>query len=310
MRILIAGGTGQVGQILRRHFAGHEMVTLTRHPERIPGGVLWDGRTLGPWTRHLEGADVLINLAGRSVNCRYHSRNRREILESRVASTKVLADAVAGLGRPPTVWLQASTATIYRHTFGSPHGENGEFGGDEPGAPAPWNFSIEVAKAWEAETMRIRPEVRVVLMRSAMIMSPDPGGVFDTLLALVRVGLGGPLGGGRQFVSWIHEHDFCAAVDRLIRDQAMSGPVNLASPRPLANRDFLLELRRAAHVPFGLPATRWMLELGAWAMRTETELVLKSRRVIPARLLANGFVFRFPEWAAAAEDLCRRSSRS
>jgi uncharacterized protein (TIGR01777 family) len=311
MNILIPGGSGQVGTILARafHAAGHAVTVLSRKPQAAPWNVdAWDAETPGPWMRHLDAADVVINLAGRSVNCRYTAANRRAILDSRVRSTRVLGRAIAAAKSPPRVWLQMSTATIYAHRFDGPNDEaTGILGGDEPNAPDTWRFSIDVAKAWEAAAAEAdTPQTRRVLMRAAMVMSPDRGGIFDVLLGLVRKGLGGTAGDGRQFVSWIHERDFIRAVDFLIERNDLDGPVNLASPNPLPYREFMASLRRAAGVRIGLPATRWMLELGAWLMRTETELVLKSRRVIPGRLLSFGFRFDSPDWPDAAAELLRR----
>jgi uncharacterized protein (TIGR01777 family) len=297
MKIVLAGGTGQIGQILRRAFAGDEVIVLARS-----GGVRWDGRTLGPWASQLDGADALINLAGRSVDCRYTAENRRQIMDSRLESTAVLREAILQAETPPRVWLQSSTATIYAHTYGPPNAEDGELGAD--GMPDTWRFSYDVARRWE-EAAADAP-IRTVLMRSAMVMSPDRGGVFDTLRTLVRRGLGGPAAGGEQFVSWIHDVDFAAAIKLLIERDDLSGPVNLASPNPLPYRDFMAALRQAQRIPVGLPATRWMLEAGALVMRTETELVLKSRRVIPGVLTRAGFTFAFPEWPAAARDLTAR----
>lgn len=257
----------------------------------------------------LEGADVVINLAGRSVNCRYHEENRRTIMESRVDSTRVMGQAIAQAARPPRVWLQASTATIYEHRFDAPNDEfTGILGGSEPNAPDTWRFSIDVAKAWEkaAQDALPLPHTRLVLMRSAIIMSPDRGGAFDMLLKLVRFGLGGRNGSGRQFVSWIHEADFVRAVYWLIEHGSLSGAVNLAAPNPLSNADFMRELRRAWGMPIGLPSTEWMLEIGAFFLRTETELILKSRRVVPGRMLQDGFSFQFATWPEAARDLCAR----
>jgi uncharacterized protein (TIGR01777 family) len=252
---------------------------------------------------------VVINLAGRSVNCRYHAANRRLMMDSRVDSTRVVGQAIAAAVSPPRVWLQASTATIYAHRFDAPNDEaTGILGGSEPGIRDTWRFSIDVAKAWErACDEAATPRTRKVLMRSAMVMSPDRGGIFDTLLRLVRRGLGGNAAGGRQYVSWIHESDFERSVLWLIEHDEISGPVNLASPGPLPYAEFMRTLRRAAGVRLGLPATRLMLEVGAVLMRTETELVLKSRRVVPGRMLAAGFTFEVPEWGRAAEDLCRRA---
>ena len=267
----------------------------------------WDGVSLGPWVNEMEDADVVINLAGRTVNCRYNAANRRSILESRVQTTKLLGRAISQLGRPPRLWMNASTATIYRHALDRPMDEStGELGGHEPNAPSTWRFSIEVAQAWEESFFAASTQVRKVALRSAMIMSPDRGGIFDTLLRLVRFGLGGASGSGKQFVSWIHEADFVRAIEYLIIHDEIDGPVNIAAPEPLPNRIFMRALRQAWGISVGLPATKWMLEVGAVFLRTETELILKSRRVVPGRLLASGFGFEFPEWRSAAHDLVER----
>ncbi len=311
MKMVIPGGSGQVGTLLARAFAaaGHEVVVLSRNPAKAPWRVVrWDGATVGAWAAELDGADVVINLAGRSVNCRYNAENRRQIKESRVNSTRAVGRAIAQAARPPQVWLQASTATIYAHRYDAPNDEaTGILGGSEAGAPDTWRFSIDVATSWEkAADEIVTPQTRKVLLRSAMTMSPDPGGVFDVLLGLVRWGLGGTSGDGRQFVSWIHDQDFIRAVHWLIDHPELDGPVNLAAPNPVPNAEFMRGLRAAWGTGFGLPATRWMLAIGAWFLRTETELILKSRRVVPGRLLQSGFVFQFPTWAEAAADLCRR----
>jgi uncharacterized protein (TIGR01777 family) len=310
MKLVIPGGSGQVGTILARHFhaKGDEVVVLGRAPKPAPWRVVpWDARTRGAWAKELEGADAVVNLAGRSVNCRYTPANRRAILDSRVQSTRIVGEVIAECARPPRAWLQSSTATIYAHRHDAPNDERtGILGGSEPGVPDTWKFSIGVAAAWEAALDAARtPRTRKVAMRSAMTMSPDRGGVFDVLLGLVRRGLGGRAGDGRQFVSWIHEADFIAAVEWLIQND-VSGPVNISAPEPLPNAEFMRTLREAWGVRVGLPASRWMVELGAWAMRTESELVLKSRRVVPGRLLDAGFRFRFPTWPEAARDLVRR----
>lgn len=318
MKIIIPGGSGQVGAMLARAFLrdGHEVVVLSRGGgarggAAVPGVrvVSWDGETLGPWADEIDGCGAVVNLAGRSVNCRYHAENRRQMIESRVRSTRAIGQAIGAARQPPSVWLNASTATIYRHALDRPMDETtGELGGNEPGAPEKWNFSIEVAKAWEDAFLSAdTPATRKVAMRSAMTMSADPGGVFDVLLGLVRKGLGGASGNGRQFVSWVHEDDFTAAVSLLLRRDDLSGTINIASPHPLPNREFMAAIRRAWGMPVGLPATAWMLEIGAIFLRTETELILKSRRVIPTRLLEAGFTFKFPLWPAAAEDLCRQA---
>jgi uncharacterized protein len=314
MKVVIPGGSGQVGTVLARalHRDGHEVVVLSRRPNARPWRVVaWDGATLGNWRSEIEGSDVVINLTGRSVNCRYTAANRAEILQSRVLSTRVVGQAIAIAVRKPDVWLQASTATIYAHRYDRPNDEHsGILGGEEPGAPDSWQFSIDVARAWEsAFDEAVTDGTRKVALRSAMTLSPDPGGVFDTLLGLARHGLGGSAGDGRQFMSWIHYADFIAAVRWLIDHDDIAGAVNVAAPNPLPNAEFMRVLRESCGVWFGLPATKWMLEIGAVFMRTETELILKSRRVVPARLLEHGFKFAYPDWRDAARDLCRQSNR-
>jgi uncharacterized protein len=311
LRIVLAGGNGQVGNILARYFhaQGHSVVVLARKAYAAPWRVVqWDGVTLGDWARELKNARVVVNLAGRNVNCRYTAEHQREIMESRVLSTRVLGEAIGGLSAPPRVWLNSSTATIYRHAFDRPMDEaTGEIGGNEADAPRSWGFSIQVATAWEENFFAAStPKTRKVALRSSVILSPDPGGIFDVLLRLVRSGLGGASGSGKQFVSWIHGADFAGAVDFLIAREELSGVVNVASPNPLPNCDFMRELREAWGARIGLPASKWMLELGAVFLRTETELVLKSRRVVPGLLLASGYKFQFPEWPGAARDLVRR----
>jgi len=311
MKIVIAGGSGQVGTMLARHFhqEGHRVFVLSRRVQQTPWQTLpWDGATLGHWIADVDGSDVWINLAGRSVDCRYTPQNRREILDSRVLSTSVLHEAITRLKCPPAVWLNASTATIYRHALDRSMDEaTGEIGGGEPGAPDTWNFSIEVAKAWEKAFFSIEtPRTRQVALRSAMTFSPDRGGVFDVFSKLVRYGLGGTNQPGTQFVSWIHENDFIRAVEFLIAHPSLSGSVNLASPRPLPNREFLRILRKAWGARIGLPTLPWMLEIGTFLLRTESELVLKSRRVVPGRLLDAGFLFHYPTWEQAAPDLVAR----
>ncbi len=311
MKIVIPGGTGQVGQILARHFHanGHAVTVLSRSVHQAPWRVItWDGLTPGAWVAQLEHSDVCINLAGRSVDCRYNSSNRRAIFDSRVKSTQLLNQVIASLDHPPTVWLNASTATIYRHSLDRPMDEaTGELGGNEPGAPDTWNFSIQVAKAWEEAFFSTSiPRTRRVALRSAMTFSPDPGGVFDVFLNLVRHGLGGTNSPGTQFVSWIHETDFIRAIELLIATPDFTGAVNLASPHPLPNLDFLRALREAWGTRIGLPTTSWMIEIGTFLLRTESELILKSRQVIPGRLLDAGFQFTFPHWPAAARDLVSR----
>jgi uncharacterized protein (TIGR01777 family) len=318
LKIVLPGGSGHLGRLLTRAWveAGHQVVVLSRRPPAsAPAGtsfVAWDGRTPGPWMRALDGAVVLVNLAGRSVDCRYDKTNLRAMLDSRVESTRVLGQACAEARVPPRVWLQSSTATLYAHRHDAANDEaSGRIGGGEPDAPPYWRWSIDIALAWEAELAAApTPGTRKVALRTAMVMSGEPASVFDVLVRLARMGLGGTLADGDQYVSWIHARDFVRAVDWLIEREDFSGPVNVCAPGPLPQREFARVLRRAAGVRVGLPATRWMLELGAFLLRTDTELLLKSRRVVPGRMLAAGFRFDFPEWSAAARELVeRRRSR-
>jgi len=308
MKIVLAGGTGQVGNLLRRRFEsrGDAVVVLSRHPTGKQ--LAWDGRTLSAWSGEIDGADVVVNLAGRSVNCRYTKDNLKQMMDSRVDSTRVIGEAIAKATKPPRAWLQMSTATIYAHRFDAPNDEaTGLIGGSEPDVPRYWDYSCEIAKNWErAQNESKTPSTRKVQLRAAMVMSPDKCGIFDTLARIARIGLGGSVGGGAQYVSWIHEADFCGAVDFLVEHQDIEGAVNLAAPGPLPYRDFVKELRVAVGAPFGLPATKWMAAIGAFVMRTDTELVLKSRRVIPTRLREAGFQFQFDSWSLASRELAGR----
>ena len=310
MKVVLPGGTGQVGRILDRALtaAGHEVTVVTRHPAQAHE-VGWDGATLGDWASAIDGCDTVINLAGRSVSCRYTTQNLQAMMDSRVDSARVVGEAIAAAAQPPRVWLQMSTATIYAHRFDAAHDEaSGVIGGAEAGVPDYWAYSVDIAKNWErAQAEASTPGTRKVALRSAMVMSPDRGGVFSVLSRLTRLGLGGPVAGGAQYVSWIHDEDFVRAVEFLIARDDFDGPVNLASPGPLPQRDLMRALRSAWGIPVGLPATRWMAEVGAFALRSDTELLLKSRRVVPGRLSAAGFTFNHPEWETAAESLVRRA---
>lgn len=323
LRIVIPGGEGHLGRLLARRFSGqgHLVTTLSRPRHSSFAAerqtcqklnawetAIWDGKTIGLWVEHLENADILINLAGRSVDCCYTARNRAAILHSRVESTAVLGKAIESLKFPPRLWLNSSTATIYRHSFDRDMDEaTGELGGSEPDAPETWRFSIDVARQWERSFFASNtPRTRKIALRSAMVMSAEPGGVFEVLLRLVRSRLGGAWGTGRQYMSWIHEEDFLRSLEFLIRRDDITGVVNLAAPRPLPNEQFLSHLRNAWGASIGLPSSAWMLEIAAFFLRTETELLLKSRRVVPGVLQDHGFEFLFSRWPDAASDLVRR----
>ena len=302
-RIVLAGGTGFLGKMLRREFsaARNEVVVFTRQP-RSKGDIFWDGESLGAWASQLEGALAVINLAGKSVNCRYNERNRKLIMDSRTHSTRVLGEAIAKCQRPPLIWLNSSTATIYKHSIDLDRDETSrEFG---PTPQAKDAFSVSVAEAWEKTFEQARVgATRKVALRISMVLGTDEGTVFRVFSNLTRFGLGGRMGSGKQYVSWIHEVDFRRAINWIIAHENLEGPINLTAPSPVPNREMMQIFRRVWGMPIGLPATEWMLELGALVMGTETELILKSRRVVPRRLLESGFKFSFPKFEEAARDL-------
>lgn len=318
MKIVIPGGTGQVGGVLRRALVqrGHDVVVLSRRRERLEPGVrhvVWDGRTVGAWAEEIDGADAVINLAGRSVSCRYTDANLRQMMSSRVDSTRAVGEAISRAARPPAVWLQMSTATIYADARSRPddrpHDEaTGIIGGEEPDVPLYWEYSVRIARRWkQAQTAADVPATRRVALRTAMVMTPDRGGVFDYMSWMARLGLGGPVAGGRQHVSWIHGEDVVRAVEFILERGDLEGPVVLAAPDPVEQRHFMRTLRRAWGRRLALPATRLMAEVGALVLRTDTELLLKSRRVVPGRLLDAGFTFAYPTWDDAAPDLVARA---
>ena len=316
LRIVLPGGSGQVGRMLARFFQerGHHVTVLTRGPYTAPWQTVhWDGLSLGPWVETLEGADVCIHLSGRSIDCRYTARNRRALHDSRIGPTRLLHQAFACLVNPPRLWMNASTATIYRHSLDKAMDEaTGEMGGNElisrrRRAPEKWNWTVQLVKDWEAAFFgTATPRTRKIAMRTSLVFGPAPGSVFATLSHLVRAGLGGKQGNGRQMVSWMHESDYARALEFLIAHEDIDGPVNLCAPHPLANREFMAALREAWDVPNGLPAPAALLKIGMFFLRTEPELVLKSRYVVPGRLLDAGFQFEFPKWPEAAADLVRQ----
>lgn len=300
--VVIFGANGFLGRYLTRHFAqqGKEVVAVARSREGWSGDGMfleWDARSPGVWPLALEGAEAVINLAGRSVNCRYNETNRREILESRVNATRVIGEAIAACKTPPKAWFNSSTATIYRHAEDRPQDE----WTGEPGE----GFSVGVATAWEETffAMNTPPETRKIALRTGMVMANEPGTVFDVLRKLTRRGLGGAMGDGRQRVSWIHMDDWLRAIDFLLADPWFDGAVNLTAPEWPVNRDLMRAFREAETMPIGLPATEWMLEIGARLMGTETELVLKSRWADPRRLREARFRWHFPRIESAIDDL-------
>ncbi len=258
-RIVLAGGSGFLGRALAGHFhgAGWDVVILTRSPNPKSDSIRetkWDGCTIGDWRRELDDATAVVNLTGKSVNCRYNAANRREILESRVNATRVIGETISQCANPPTVWLNASTATVYKHTFGAAWDESGEI---EAASDAKDAFSVEVAQAWEAALDQANtPRTRKVAMRMGMVVGLDKNSVFPVLRRLVRVGLGGRMGSGEQYVSWMHIVDYCRAVEWLMCHDKLSGAVNVVAPNPAPNSEMMRILRRVCGVPFGLPAAQ------------------------------------------------------
>ena len=305
-RLVLAGGSGFLGTVLADYFGcrGWDVVVLTRKPTRGNSAarrVEWDGQTLGPWVTELENARALVDLCGVSVNCRYHARNRKRIIDSRIDPTRALGAAMENCSSPPEVWLNASTATIYKHTFGPAWDESGEIGATPE---AKDEFSVDVATAWERTFTSFNlPQTRKALLRSAMVLGRGRNSVVSTMRRLTRLGLGGRMAGGRQFVSWVHEQDFARAVEWIIEHANLDGPVNIAAPTPVTNDEMMQTFREIYGRRVGLPASKWMLEVGAFFLRTETELIIKSRRVVPGRLLSSGFEFRFPKLHSALRDL-------
>ena len=342
-RIILAGGSGFLGSALVRHFQAlkWDVVVLTRHPKPQADSVVgqasgvssaasdvhapedrqevcpitkiaarevaWDGETVGDWARELEGADAIVNLCGKSVDCRYTTKNRKLLIESRALPTRVVGRAIAQCKVPPRVWLNSSSATLYKHTFDTPMDETGAVGATPE---AKDEFSIEIIRQWERALNEVQtPCTRKVALRTTMILGLSRNSVVPVLLRLTRLGLGGRMGSGRQFVSWMHEADFVRAVAWIIAREDLGGPINMAAPNPLPNAEMMRTFRELCGVPIGLPATEWMLEIGAFFLRTETELILKSRRVVPGRLLASGFEFRFPQFRGALEELVGKKRR-
>lgn len=299
-KLIVAGGTGFLGQAILKRFAAEttQIIVLSRGSQRKEGNVSylqWDGKTLGSWTKELEGADVLINLTGKSVDCRYNEKNKAEIISSRVNATRVLGEAMKAIAHPPTLWMNAASATIYRASMDKAmdeyHGETGS------------GFSVEVCKLWEQSFNDAEiPGTRKIALRISMVLGRE-GGVMPVMTKLVKRGLGGKMGSGEQFISWIHEEDFLNAIEWMIRNKNASGPYNLAAPDPVTNKQFMTLMRKFLSMPFGLPSPGWLLEIGAFFLRTETELVLKSRKVIPRRLMDEGFKFNFAKTEKALKDL-------
>lgn len=301
-KLIIAAGTGFLGQVLVNHFKDQfdEIVILTRGNSKTIDGIKyvnWNARTFSGWEKELENAAVLINMAGKSVDCRYTQKNKKEILLSRIESTKILNKAVLNCQNPPKHWLNSSTATIYRFSLNKQMDEtDGEIGND---------FSINVALSWEKAFFKTEtPNTLKTALRTSIVLGKK-GGAFIPLKTLAKIGFGGKQGKGNQFVSWIHEEDFANAVDFIIKKE-ITGIINVVSPEPIRNTDFMQKLRKAVGFPFGIPMNNFLLKIGSFFIRTEAELVLKSRNVIPKRLLENGFEFKFKNVNDAFQNLIKK----
>jgi uncharacterized protein (TIGR01777 family) len=302
MKAVLAGGSGFLGASLADELVarGWSVVILTRRPRQSSPvrEVAWDGATIGPWTAELEDAQALVNFTGRSVNCVHTPENKRAILESRVASVRVLGEALARCRKPPLVWLQCGSLAIY--------GNPGDRVCDET-APTADDFSAQVCRQWEAAfAAAATTATRQVFVRIGLVLGPG-GGALGPLERLTRWFLGGTVGSGRQYLSWLHQHDMNVLFLAALTDQRLSGAYNACSPNPVTNAEFMHELRRALHRPWSPPAPEWVVRFGArFLLRTDADLALTGRRCVPARLQAHGFEFKFPLLADALRDIYRR----
>lgn len=304
-QVVIFGANGFLGRYLARHHArqGREVVCVARRREGWSGDGMfleWDGRTIGPWALALEGAERVINLAGRSVNCRHDARNRDAILRSRTDSTRIIGEAIAACRVPPGLWMNAGTVEWYGEAADAPQdewkGERGE------------GFPHEVARVWEEAffSARVPGATRKLALRIGMVLANEEATVFREIRRLVRNGLGGRMGSGKQRVSWIHMDDFLGGLDHLAADPWFDGVVNLVSPDCPTNAEMMRTFREQEGMPFGMPAAAWMVEAGARLLGTEAGLVLKSRFADPMRLRESGFRWRWPHLDAALADLAAR----
>lgn len=297
--IVLAGGNGYLGGVLAHYYSTRaEKVIVLSRTAKLPDGniqtMVWDGCNDGEWQQSLEQADLLVNLCGKNVNCRYTQRNREEILRSRINPTLALNRAVLACNQPPRLWINVTSATIYRHA--EDHSQ------DEDTGEEGYGFSIDICKAWEKAFFETPVSgTRKIALRMGIVLGKT-GGVFPRLLNLVKTGLGGRQGNGKQYVSWVHEQDVAACTEWLLQEE-MEGVVNCTAPEPVQNHVLMKAFRTAYGMPLGLPAPLWLLEWGAWLIGTETELIMKSRWVIPRRLLVSGFRFRFPKAEHAIDDI-------
>ncbi|MGO4789602.1 TIGR01777 family oxidoreductase [Paenibacillus sp. 2KB_20] len=294
-KIVLAGGTGFIGTYLTKKFT-NEQQTQVLTISRRKGHIAWNDQEA--IVAALEGADMLINLAGKSVNCRYDEKNKELIIKSRVDTTNILGSAIEACHTPPSTWFNSSTATIYRHAEDKPMTEEqGEIGS---------GFSVEVAKEWERAFFSFSlPQTRQIALRIAIVLGPG-GGVMTPYVNLVKYGLGGVQGTGKQKFSWIHVEDLYRMILFLQERAELSGVFNCASPYPVTNKELMEQLRLSLNRRLGLPSPKWLLELGARLIQTETELVMKSRWVIPDRLCKAGFHFTYDTLNKALADILKR----
>ncbi|MDH4473879.1 MAG: TIGR01777 family oxidoreductase [Fluviicola sp.] len=297
--IIITAANGFIGQSLVQHLKdNYRVVALVRTPLPSTPNVtyyVWDGRTVGGWKHEFEGAFAVINLAGKSVNCRYNEPNKAAIYSSRLESTYLIGKVIQSCTVKPNVWLNAASATIYAHSLDKPNTEAQGIIGT--------GFSVDVCQQWEAAFNAYNDlGVRQIVLRTAIVLGKK-GGVMTPFKRLAYLGMGGKMGPGNQQFSWIHELDVCRAVEHLLLNETSSGVYNIAAPNPIRQTVFAKTLRLKLHIPFGIPQPKWLLEFGARIIKTETELILKSRYVIPERLIQEGFVFQFPEIEGCLKDL-------
>lgn len=296
MKIIIVAGTGFLGKNLEQYFLNknYEIKILTRNPKR-ENEIFWDAKTLGNWKTELENADVLINLAGKSVDCRYNEKNKKEIYDSRIYSTKVLQQAIDECQNPPKIWLNASSATIYTHSETHLNTEKNGIIGDD--------FSMNICKSWEKEFFKTENQnIRKVALRTSIVLGKN-GGAFPKFKQITKLGLGGKQGRGNQMMSWIHIDDFCEAVNFIIENENLKGAINITASKPLSNIEMMKQLREKIKIPFGIHSPVWLLEIAAIFIKTETELMLKSRNVYPEILLENGFQFQYDNFEKALRRL-------
>lgn len=299
-RIVLAGGNGYLGHILTEYYRNlaDEVIILSRKAKIADGNIstlVWDGATEGEWKQSLDGADLLINLCGKNVNCRYTEKNQTEIIQSRLVPTRLLGAVIESLQNPPELWINITSATIYRHAEDRPQDEEtGEIG---------YGFSIEVCKKWEEIFFQTNtPHTRKIALRMGIVLGQSDG-AFPRLLNLVKCGLGGRQGDGAQYISWVHEQDAAKCTEWLMQHEEIEGVVNCTAPEPVKNKDFMASIRNAYGITVGLPSPAWFLDLGAVLIGTETELILKSRWVLPKRLLDNGYTFMFSKAEHAIKDI-------